>query len=79
MDCTGLRDQELYKCKIPEFTMDISASNFSLNTLDNENLAAIGELTNLKFISRELYTENIILLIIIIINFGLYSIKNYKS
>ena len=50
-----------------------------LNSFDNQGLAAEGELTSQKVLYDELYTQNIVFIIVIIVNIGLYIMKNYKS
>jgi len=50
-----------------------------VNTLDNQDMAAHGELTDQKFVANQIYIQNIILLILIISTVGSYLVKNYKS
>lgn len=50
-----------------------------VNTLDNQDMAAHGELTDQKIVANQIYIQNIILLILIISTVGSYLVKNYKS
>ena len=65
--------------KITKLNIDNTKLSNRSNTFDDQGLAAEGELKDQKFLYNELYTQNIILIIIIFGNIGFYIINNYKS
>jgi len=65
--------------KISKLDEDNASLTKETSTLNKQGLAAKGELTDQKFVTDQIFTQNIILLVLIIINIGVYLIKTYKS
>lgn len=65
--------------KIEELDKENAFLTNRANTLNNQELAAEGELSDQKFMANEIFAQNIGLLLLIIINIGVYLVKTYKS
>jgi len=64
--------------KISELNKKNNELTKEYNSLNNQGLAAKGELVDQKFIGKETYTQNIILLLIILSTISGYFIKTFK-
>ena len=65
--------------KIEELDKENAFLTNRANTLNNQEVAAEGELSDQKFMANEIFAQNIGLLLLIIINIGVYLVKTYKS
>lgn len=64
--------------KISKLDKDNAILTKQTSTLNKQGLAAKGELVDQEFVTDQIFTQNIILLVLIIINIGVYLIKTYK-
>ena len=64
--------------KISKLDKDNAILTKQTSTLNKQGLAAKGELVDQEFVTDQIFTQNIILLVLIIINIGVCLIKTYK-
>lgn len=78
-DMTTVSD-ELFdlNTKLEELDNENNSLTNKANTLGNQELAAEGELSSQKFMANEIFAQNIVLLLLIILNISVYLVKTYK-